>query len=93
MRYRVLKIFWSPDVKCPLTRQSDEVFEMQCQCFSKGSWDLDKHILPLADCLGIPTDLTISPQYSGNNRHCNGPYVKNGKGTGGACRSMIRRTS
>ena len=67
---------------------------MECYCFSREAWTLDKNILPITDCMGKPTDvLTMSTQYNSSNRHCTGPYIQNGKGTGGACRNMIRRTS
>ena len=78
-------------LECPETIKGE--FKMQCFCFPREAWTLEKNILPLTDCMGKPTDvLTISTQYNGTNRHCSGPYMLNGKGTGGACRNMLRRT-
>ena len=79
-------------VECPETINGK--FQMKCQCYPIDAWYFAENILPLKDCMGEPTTvLTVSPQYNGNNRQCTGPYLQNGQGTGGACRSMIRRTS
>ena len=56
-------------LECPETIKGE--FKMQCFCFPREAWTLEKNILPLTDCMGKPTDvLTISTQYNGNNRHC-----------------------
>ena len=80
-------------LECPITHESGD-FDIECFCFPREAWHLEKNILPLTDCMGQPTDvMNKSIHYNSNNAHCNGPYLQNGKGTGGACRNIIRRTS
>ena len=79
-------------LECPITQNSGHS-DIECFCFPREAWNLETNILPVTDCMGQSTNvLTISKQYNGNNSHCNGPHLENGKGTGGACRNIIRRT-
>jgi len=80
-------------LECPITHNSGHS-DIECFCFPRKAWTLEKNILPLTECMGKPTNvLTVATQHNGTNRHCSGPYFQNGKGTGGACRNIIRRTN
>ena len=78
-------------VECPKVNNGN--FQIECQCYSIEAWTSEENILPLTDCMGRPTMLTVNSGQNFSNTHCTGPHLQNGKGTGGACRSMIRRTS
>ena len=81
-------------LECPITHNSGHS-DIECFCFPREAWDLETNILPLTDCMGQPTNVLTARyanSYNCSNGHCNGPYLEHGRGTGGACRNIMRLT-
>ena len=83
-------------LECPQSDSNGENFSVQCFCYNQAAWDgfPGETDLPIEDCMGTPSNNMVQTYhgYQGTNAHCNGPYLENGGGLGGACRNIIRLT-